>query len=46
MLSIDAEARRLWNKFGALRQNGMTMVKHVNECMTVRDSEESIHSAW
>ena len=37
MLSIDAQARRVWNQVGALRQNGRTMVEHVNECVTVKN---------
>ena len=37
MPSTDAEARRLWSKFSALRQDGRLMVEHVNECMTVRN---------
>ena len=37
MPSTDAEARRLWSRFSALRQAGRPMVEHVNECMTVRN---------
>ena len=37
MPSTDAEARRLWNRFTALRQAGRPMVEHVNECMTVKN---------
>ena len=37
MPSTDAEARRLWNRFSALRHAGRPMVEHVNECMTVRN---------
>ena len=36
MPSTDAEARRLWSMFSALRQANRPMVEHVNECMTVR----------
>ena len=37
MPSTDAEARRSWSRFSALRQAGRPMVEHVNECMTVRN---------
>ena len=37
MPSTDAEARRLWSRFSALRQAGRPMVEHVNECMTVKN---------
>ena len=37
MPSIDAEARKLWSMFSALRQSGRPMVEHVNDCMTVRN---------
>ena len=37
MPSTDAEARRLWSRFSALRQASRPMVEHVNECMTVRN---------
>ena len=37
MPSTDAEARRLWSRFRALRQAGRPMVEHVNECMTVKN---------
>ena len=37
MPSTDAEARRLWSRFSAVRQAGRPMVEHVNECMTVRN---------
>ena len=37
MRSTDAEARRLWSRFSALRQAGRPMVEHVNECMTVKN---------
>ena len=35
--AIDVEARKLWSKFGALRQVCRPMVEHVNECMTIRN---------
>ena len=34
MPSIDAEARKLWSRFSALRQSGRPTVEHVNDCMT------------
>ena len=37
MPSIDAEERKLWSKFSALRHAGRPMVEHVNECMTVNN---------
>ena len=37
MPSINAEARKLWSKFSALRQAGRPMVEHVNDCMTVKN---------
>ena len=37
MPSTNTEARRLWNKLCALRQNCRTMVEHVNEHMTVKN---------
>ena len=42
MPSIDAEARKLWSRFSALRQYGRPMVEHVNDCMTVRNLLEAI----
>ena len=42
MPSIDAEARKLWSMFSALRQSGRPMVEHVNDCMTVRNLLEAI----
>ena len=33
MPSIDAGARKLWNKFSAMCRAGRPMVEHVNECM-------------
>ena len=36
MPSIDAEARKLWSKFSALRQGGRPMVEHVNDYITVK----------
>ena len=42
MPSIDAEARKLWSSFSALRQSGRPMVEHVNDCMTVRNLLEAI----
>ena len=36
MPSMDAEARKLWSRFSALRQAGRPMVEHVNECMSVK----------
>ena len=41
MPSIDAEARKLWSRFSALRQSGRPMVEHVN-CMTVRNLLDAI----
>ena len=41
--SIDAEARSLWNRFGALRQDGRTLVEHVNECTTVKNQITGLH---
>ena len=37
MPSTDAEARKLWSRFIALRQADRPVVEHVNECMTVRN---------
>ena len=37
MPSIDAEARKLWSKFRAVRQAGRPVVEHVHECMTDRN---------
>ena len=42
MPSIDAEARKLWSRFNALRQSGRPMVEQVNDCMTVRNLLEAI----
>ena len=42
MPSIDAEARKLWSRFSALRQAGRPMLEHVNDCMTVRNLLEAI----
>ena len=42
MPSIDAEARKLWSRFSALRQASRPMVEHVNDCMTVRNLLEAI----
>ena len=42
MPSIDAEARKLWSRFSALRQSGIPMVEHVNDCMTVRNLLEAM----
>ena len=42
MPSIDAEARKLWSRFSALRQSRRPMVEHVNDCMTVRNLLEAI----
>ena len=42
MPSIDAEARKLWSRFSALRHSGRPMVEHVNDCMTVRNLLEAI----
>ena len=42
MPSIDAEARKLWSRFSALRQSGRPMVEHVNDCMIVRNLLEAI----
>ena len=39
---IDAEARKLWSRFSALRQSGRPMVEHVNDCMTVKNLLEAI----
>ena len=41
MPSIDAEAWKLWSRFSALRQSGIPMVEHVNDCMTVRNLLEA-----
>ena len=41
MPSIDAEARKLWSRFTALRESGRPMVEHVNDCMTVRNLLEA-----
>ena len=40
--SIDAETRKLWGKFSALRQAGRPMVEHVNDCMTVKNQLEAL----
>ena len=40
--SVDAEARKLWSRFSALRQAGRPMVDHVNECMTVKSQLEAV----
>ena len=37
MPSIDAETRKLWSKFSALRHAGRPMVEHANDCMTVKN---------
>ena len=42
MPSTDAEARKLWGKFSALRQAGRPMVEHVNDCMAVKNPLESL----
>ena len=42
MPSIDAEARKLWSRFSALRHSGIPMIEHVNDCMTVRNLLEAI----
>ena len=42
MPSIDAEARKLWSRFSALRQSGRPMVEHFNYCVTVRNLLEAI----
>ena len=42
MPSIDAEARKLWSRFSPLRHSGRPLVKHVNDCMTVRNLLEAI----
>ena len=39
---IDAEARKLWSRFSALRQSGRPMVEHVNDCITARNLLEAI----
>ena len=42
MPSTDAEARKLWGKFSALRQASRPMVDHGNDCMTVKNQLESL----
>ena len=42
MPSIDAEARKLWSRFSALRQSGRPMVEQINDCMSVRNLLEAI----
>ena len=37
MPSIDAEAQKLWSRFGALRQAVRPIAEHVNDCMTVKN---------
>lgn len=37
MPSIDAEAGKLWSKFGALLHASRPMVELVKECMTVKN---------
>ena len=42
MPSTDAEARKQWSKFSALRHAGRPMVEHVNKCMTVTNGLEAL----
>ena len=44
MASIDAEARKLWGKFSALRHAGRPMValEHVHDFMTVKNQVEAL----
>ena len=42
MPSMDAVAQKLWNRFSASRRAGKPMVKHVNECTTVKNQLESL----
>ena len=32
---MDAEERKLWGRFSALRQASRPMIEHVNECISV-----------
>ena len=42
MLSVAAEATKLWIQFEGLRQRGRPMQEHSNECMTVRKKRLAI----